>query len=141
MSRIANYPIAVPPKVDVTLGAGEVVVKGPLGSLTQKFQGDVEIRREGDQLLCKATSESQQADAMSGTLRALVNNMVKGVTEGYQKKLTLVGVGYRAQAQGEKLTLSLGFSHPIVHMMPKGVKVETPVQTEIVVKGIDKQLV
>jgi large subunit ribosomal protein L6 len=141
MSRIANYPIAVPPKVDVTLAAGEVVVKGPLGSLTQKFQGDVEIRREGDQLLCKATSESQQADAMSGTLRALVNNMVKGVTEGYQKKLTLVGVGYRAQAQGEKLTLSLGFSHPIVHMMPKGVKVETPVQTEILVKGIDKQLV
>ena len=141
MSRIANYPIAVPPKVDVTLAAGEVVVKGPLGSLTQKFQGDVEIRREGDQLVCKATSDSQQADAMSGTLRALVNNMVKGVTEGYQKKLSLVGVGYRAQAQGEKLTLSLGFSHPIVHMMPKGVKVETPVQTEILVKGIDKQLV
>ena len=141
MSRIANYPIAVPPKVDVTLGAGEVVVKGPLGSLSQKFNGDVEIRREGDQLLCKATNETAQADAMSGTLRALVANMVKGVTDGFEKRLALVGVGYRAQAQGEKLTLSLGFSHPIVHMMPKGVKVETPVQTEIVVKGIDKQLV
>jgi large subunit ribosomal protein L6 len=141
MSRIANYPIAVPPKVDVTLSAGEVVVKGPLGSLAQKFDGDVEIRREGDQLMCKATSESPQADAMSGTLRALVANMVKGVTEGFEKRLALVGVGYRAQAQGEKLTLSLGFSHPIVHMMPKGVKVETPQQTEIVVKGIDKQLV
>jgi large subunit ribosomal protein L6 len=141
MSRIANYPIAVPPKVDVTLGAGEVVVKGPLGSLTQKFNADVEIHREGDQLMCKATSESPQADAMSGTLRALVANMVKGVTDGFEKRLALVGVGYRAQAQGEKLTLSLGFSHPIVHMMPKGVKVETPVQTEIIVKGIDKQLV
>jgi large subunit ribosomal protein L6 len=141
MSRIANYPIAVPPKVDVTLGKGEVVVKGPLGSLTQKYAGDVELRREGDQLVCKATSEGPQADAMSGTLRALVANMVKGVTDGFEKRLALVGVGYRAQAQGEKLTLSLGFSHPIVHMMPKGVKVETPVQTEIIVKGIDKQLV
>jgi len=141
MSRIANYPIAVPDKVDVTLGAGEVVVKGPLGSLTQKYNSDVEIRREGDQLVCKATSDSQQSDAMSGTLRALVANMVKGVTQGYEKKLALVGVGFRAQAQGEKLTLQLGFSHPIVHMMPKGVKVETPVQTEIVVKGIDKQQV
>ena len=132
MSRIANYPVAVPPKVDVTLGQGEVVVKGPLGTLSQKFGGDVEIRREGDNLLFTANDEGQQADAMSGTLRALVANMVKGVT---------VGFGYRAQAQGEKLTLSLGFSHPVVHMMPKGVKVETPQQTEIVVKGIDKQLV
>ena len=141
MSRIANYPVPVPPKVDVTLAPGEVVVKGPLGTLSQKFGGDVEIRREGDNLLFKANDEGQQADAMSGTLRALVANMVKGVTVGFEKKLALVGVGYRAQAQGEKLTLSLGFSHPVVHMMPKGVKVETPQQTEIVVKGIDKQQV
>jgi large subunit ribosomal protein L6 len=141
MSRIANYPVAVPPKVDVTLGQGEVTVKGPLGTLSQKFGGDVEIRREGDNLLFKATNEGPQADAMSGTLRALLANMVKGVTVGFEKKLALVGVGYRAQAQGEKLTLSLGFSHPVVHMMPKGVKVETPQQTEIIVKGIDKQLV
>ena len=141
MSRIANYPVAVPPKVDVTLAAGQLIVKGPLGSLTQKFNGDVEIRREGDQLVCKATNETPQADAMSGTLRALVANMVKGVTDGFEKRLALVGVGYRAQAQGEKLTLSLGFSHPIVHMMPKGVTVQTPAQTEIIVKGIDKQLV
>jgi len=141
MSRIANYPVAVPPKVDVTLVAGEVTVKGPLGTLSQSFGGNVDIRRDGDNLVFSANDESQQADAMSGTLRALVANMVKGVTVGFEKKLTLVGVGYRAQAQGEKLTLSLGFSHPVVHMMPKGVKVETPVQTEILVKGIDKQLV
>ena len=141
MSRIANYPVAVPPKVDVTLANGEIVVKGPLGSLTQKYGGDVEIQRDGDHLMCRARNGGTQADAMSGTLRALVANMVKGVTDGFEKKLSLVGVGYRAQAQGDKLNLSLGFSHPIVHMMPKGVKVETPVQTEIVIKGIDKQLV
>ena len=141
MSRIANYPVPVPAKVDVTLNNGEVVVKGPLGTLTQKYSSDVEIQREGDQLMCRARNGGTQADAMSGTLRALVANMVKGVTDGFEKKLSLVGVGFRAQAQGEKLNLTLGFSHPIVHMMPKGVKVETPVQTEIVIKGIDKQLV
>ena len=141
MSRIANYPVAVPAKVDVTLVEGEISVKGPMGTLTQKYPGDVEIRREGDQLLCRARNGGTQADAMSGTLRALVNNMVKGVTQGFEKKLTLVGVGFRGQAQGEKLNLSLGFSHPIVHMMPKGIKVETPTQTEIIIKGIDKQLV
>lgn len=141
MSRIANYPVPVPPKVDITLGSGEIVVKGPLGSLTQKFGGDVEIQRDGDQLMCRARNGGTQADAMSGTLRALVANMVKGVTDGFEKKLSLVGVGFRAQAQGDKLNLALGFSHPIVHTMPKGVKVETPVQTEIVIKGIDKQLV
>ena len=141
MSRIANYPVAVPPKVDVTLAEGQISVKGPMGTLTQKFGGDVEIKREGDQLMCRARNGGTQADAMSGTLRALVANMVKGVTEGFEKRLSLVGVGYRAQAQGDKLNLSLGFSHPVVHSMPKGVKVETPVQTEIVIKGIDKQLV
>ena len=141
MSRIANYPVAVPPKVDVTLNFGEIIVKGPLGTLTQKYRGDVEIEREGDKLMCKARNGGTAADAMSGTLRALVANMVKGVTTGFEKKLTLVGVGYRAQAAGDKVNLSLGFSHPIVHTMPKGVTVATPVQTEIVIKGIDKQLV
>ena len=141
MSRIANYPVPVPAKVDITLANGEIVVKGPLGSLTQKYGGDVEIQREGDQLMCRARNGGTQADAMSGTLRALVANMVKGVTDGYQRKLTLVGVGYRAQAAGDKINLSLGFSHPVVHVMPKGIKVETPVQTEIIVKGIDKQVV
>ena len=141
MSRIANYPVAVPSKVDVTLASGQIVVKGPLGSLTQAISNDVEIQREGDQLMCRARNGGTQADAMSGTLRALVANMVKGVTDGFEKKLSLVGVGYRAQAQGDKLNLSLGFSHPIVHMMPKGITCTTPVQTEIVIKGIDKQLV
>ena len=141
MSRIANYPVAVPAKVDVTLAQGEISIKGPMGTLTQKYSGDVEIKREGDQLMCRARYGGSKADSMSGTLRALVANMVKGVTDGFEKRLALVGVGYRAQAQGDKLNLSLGFSHPIVHSMPKGVKVETPAQTEIVIKGIDKQLV
>jgi large subunit ribosomal protein L6 len=141
MSRIANYPVAVPPKVDVTLGQGEVVVKGPLGTLSQKFGGDVEIRREGDNLLFKASAEGQQADAMSGTLRALVANMVKGVSKGFERKLTLVGVGFRAQAQGAKLNLQIGFSHPVVKDMPAGIKVETPTQTEILIKGADRQVV
>ena len=141
MSRIANYPVLVPPKVDVTLGHGEISIKGPMGTLVQSYKNDVEIKRDGDKLTFHARNGGTQADALSGTIRALVANMVKGVTDGFEKRLALVGVGYRAQAQGEKLNLSLGFSHPIVHMMPKGVKVETPAQTEIVVKGIDKQLV
>ena len=141
MSRIANNPVLVPAKVDITLADGEISVKGPMGTLQQKYRNDVEIKRDGDKLTFHARNGGQQSDALSGTIRALVANMVKGVTDGFEKRLALVGVGYRAQAQGEKLNLSLGFSHPIVHMVPKGVKVETPVQTEIVVKGIDKQLV
>ena len=139
MSRIANYPVAVPQKVDVTLSPGEVVVKGPLGTLTRSYGSDLSIEKDGDTLVCKAASED--ARAMHGTLRALIANMVKGVTDGYEKRLALVGVGYRAQAAGDKVNLSLGFSHPIVHQMPKGIKVETPQQTDIIVKGIDKQQV
>ncbi|MGH8314558.1 MAG: 50S ribosomal protein L6 [Steroidobacterales bacterium] len=139
MSRIGNNPIKLPPKVEVTIGGGEISVKGPLGSLSRRFGSTVSIERAGDTLTFKAASA--EASAMQGTMRALVANMVKGVTDGYQKKLTLVGVGYRAQVAGDKLNLSLGFSHPVVHQMPKGVKVETPVQTEIVVKGVDKQQV
>jgi large subunit ribosomal protein L6 len=139
MSRIGNLPITIPPKVEVTLGAGQITVKGPLGSLTRAFDERVSIEKNGETLVCKAASE--EANAMHGTLRALVANMMKGVTDGFERKLTLVGVGYRAQAAGDKINLSLGFSHPIVHTMPKGVKVETPAQTEIVVKGIDKQQV
>jgi large subunit ribosomal protein L6 len=112
-----------------------------LGSLTQVVNAKVAVVREGEELKVKPANDSRDADAMSGTFRALVNNMVQGVTKGFEKKLSLVGVGYRAQAQGDKLNLSLGFSHPVVHSMPKGVKVETPQQTEIVIKGIDKQLV
>jgi large subunit ribosomal protein L6 len=139
MSRIGNQPISLPAKVEVTLASGSITVKGPLGSLTRTFGGNVSIEKSGDTLVCKAVNEA--AKPMHGTLRALVANMVKGVTEGYQKRLTLVGVGFRAQAAGDKVNLSLGFSHPVVHAMPKGVKVETPVQTEILVKGIDKQQV
>src|SRR5437867_7912654 len=141
MSRIGKFPIPVPAKVDVTIGAGEISVKGPLGTMTQRINGHVTIEREGDQLVCKTLNDSTEANAMSGTLRALVANMVKGVTEGFQKKLTLHGVGYRAQAAGDKLNLQLGFSHPVVHKMPAGIKAETPVRTEILIKGIDKQLV
>jgi large subunit ribosomal protein L6 len=139
MSRIGNAPVKLPPKVEVALAAGEISVKGPLGTLSRRFGEQVTIEKDGEALVFKAASD--EARALQGTLRALVANMVKGVTQGFEKKLTLVGVGYRAQAAGDKINLSLGFSHPIVHMMPKGVKVETPVQTEILVKGIDKQQV
>jgi large subunit ribosomal protein L6 len=139
MSRIGNNPVKVPPKVDVTIGAGEISVKGPLGTLSRRFGETVSVEKSGDTLVFKATNA--EAGALHGTLRALVAGMVKGVTDGYEKKLTLVGVGYRAQAAGDKLNLSLGFSHPVVHKMPKGVKAETPVQTEILIKGIDKQQV
>jgi large subunit ribosomal protein L6 len=139
MSRIGNNPIKLPPKVEVSVGPGEISVKGPLGTLSRQFGTAITVEKSGDTLVFKAASV--EASAMHGTLRALVANMVKGVTDGYEKKLALVGVGYRAQAAGDKLNLSLGFSHPVVHKMPKGVRVETPVQTEIVIKGVDKQQV
>lgn len=141
MSRIAKYPVELPKGVEVTLGETEISIKGPLGTLKHFMLPAVKIERDGDVLLCKALQGQPNAGAMSGTMRALVNNMVTGVTKGFEKKLTLVGVGYRAQAQGEKLNLSLGFSHPVVHEMPQGVKCETPTQTEIVIKGIDRQKV
>jgi large subunit ribosomal protein L6 len=141
MSRIAKYPVTLPKGVEVTLAAEALSVKGPLGTLTQRLRNDVNVEKTGDQLVFKALNDTYEANAMSGTLRALIANMVVGVTKGFEKRLTLVGVGYRAQAQGEKLNLSLGFSHPVVHPMPKGIKVETPTQTEIVIKGLDKQLV
>jgi len=126
MSRIANYPVVVPDKVEVTVNHGEVSVKGPLGTLTQKVSQRVKIERIEDRLEFKVNDNSRQANALSGTTRALIANMVTGVTKGFEKKLTLVGVGYRAQAQGD---------------LPKGVKAETPTQTEIVIKGTDKQVV
>jgi large subunit ribosomal protein L6 len=141
MSRVAKNPIKVPSNVEVALSSAEISVKGPLGALKWAVSPDVVIEREGDELKCKATKETQQANAMSGTARALVANMVEGVSKGFERKLTLVGVGYRAQAAGDLLNLSLGFSHPVAHKMPAGVKVETPSQTEIVLKGIDKQQV
>jgi large subunit ribosomal protein L6 len=141
MSRIAKYPVPVPDKVQVTVDKGEVTVKGPLGTLKQAIGREVVVKLEGNQVTFVAADDSQSANAMSGTLRATVANMVHGVKDGFQKKLTLVGVGYRAQAQGSKLNLSLGFSHPIVYALPEGVKAETPTQTEIVIKGVDRQRV
>ncbi len=141
MSRVAKYPVAVPKGVDVTLSDAEISVKGPLGTLTQFILPSVRIERDGDQLLCRAQEGKLDGGAMSGTMRALVNNMVNGVSKGFEKKLTLVGVGYKAQAQGTKLNLSLGFSHPVVHDMPSGIKVETPTPTEILIKGVDRQMV
>jgi large subunit ribosomal protein L6 len=141
MSRIAKYPIALPKGVEVNLASGQISVKGPLGTMARPADPSVAVEKDGDKLVCKALGDSRHANAMSGTVRALVANMVTGVTKGYEKKLALVGVGFRAQAQGDKLNLSLGFSHPVVHQMPKGVKVVTPTQTEIVISGVDKQLV
>ena len=141
MSRVAKNPVAIPQGVEITIGADEVAVKGLLGAVKQYIGNAVTLERDGDALLCKAREGVANSRAMSGTVRALVNNMVTGVTKGFERKLMLVGVGYRAQAQGDKLNLTLGFSHPVVHQMPAGVKVETPTQTEIVIKGIDKQQV
>lgn len=141
MSRVAKNPVLVPAGVDVVIGSGEITVKGPLGSLTQFVHPSVKVAREGDGLQCSAVEGATNSKAMSGTMRALVNNMVIGVSKGFERKLNLVGVGYRAQAQGDKLNLTLGFSHPVVHQMPAGIKVETPTQTEILIKGVDKQAV
>jgi large subunit ribosomal protein L6 len=141
MSRIGKAPVDLPGNVDVQLANSEVSIKGPLGTLTRALSAHVDVQKVDKQLRVSAVGESHAADAMSGTTRALLANMVQGVTKGYEKKLLLVGVGYRAQAQGDKLNLTLGFSHPVVHQMPKGIKVETPTQTEILIKGIDKQVV
>jgi large subunit ribosomal protein L6 len=141
MSRVARNPIILPQGVEVTLSEGELAVKGPLGTLRQTVRSDVKVQKVENRLEFAAVGATIQARAMSGTLRALTANMVTGVSKGFERKLNLVGVGYRAQAQGDKLNLTLGFSHPIVHAMPKGIKVETPTQTEIIIKGIDKQQV
>jgi len=141
MSRIGKMPIPVPKGTEVQIGSELITVKGPLGTLTQALTPAAGVVREGDQLLIKPGNDSVEANAMSGTLRAIVANMVTGVTKGFERRLTLVGVGYRAQAQGASLNLTLGFSHPVVHVMPEGVKAETPTQTEVVVKGASKQKV
>ena len=141
MSRVAKNPIDVPSGVEITLAANEISVKGPMGTMKQYLSDSVSVVREGDRLLCKAQNETKQANAMSGTVRALLANMVFGVSKGFERKLALVGVGYRAQAAGDTLNLTLGFSHPVSYKMPVGVKVETPSQTEIVLKGTDKQQV
>jgi large subunit ribosomal protein L6 len=141
MSRIGNLPVPLPKGVEVDIAPDAVSVKGPLGTLTQALTKDVRLKKDGEALVVEAANDSNQANAMSGTIRAILSNMVAGVTKGFERKLTLVGVGYRAQAQGDRLNLTLGFSHPVVHQMPKGIKVETPTQTEILIKGLDRQLV
>ena len=141
MSRVARMPVAVPAGVDVQIADGAISVKGPLGSLRQAIHPRVAVTREGMQVKVAAVGEGREAVALSGTFRALVANMVQGVSKGFERKLTLVGVGYRAQAQGSSLNLSLGFSHPVVHSMPEGVSVQTPTQTEILIKGADRQKV
>jgi len=141
MSRIAKYPVPLPKGVEIQVAAGNISVKGPLGSIARPADPNVEVKKDGENLVCKALGNSRHANAMSGTMRALVANMVTGVTKGFERRLSLVGVGFRAQAQGDKLNLALGYSHPVVHQMPKGVKVATPTQTEIVISGVDKQQV
>ena len=141
MSRIANAPISLPSGVEVTLNGQLVKVKGSKGELEWNVHELVSVAQEDATLKVTTNEESKQAVALAGTTRALVNNMVAGVTSGFEKKLTIIGVGYRAQAQGQKLNLTLGFSHPVVYEVPVGIKVETPSNTEIVVTGIDKQKV
>lgn len=141
MSRVAKNPVVLPAGVEINIVAGEFTVKGPLGSLKQRLHPSVTLERDGGAVTAVPVAGGVNSNAMSGTVRALLNNMVIGVSKGFERKLNLVGVGYRAQAQGDKLNLTLGFSHPVVHQMPAGVKVETPTQTEIVIKGVDKQQV
>ncbi|MDR0564067.1 MAG: 50S ribosomal protein L6 [Azoarcus sp.] len=141
MSRVAKNPVAIPGGVEIKIADGNLSVKGPLGTLSHAVSSSVQVEREGDVLKFIAREGAANANALSGTTRALVNNMVTGVTKGFERKLTLVGVGYRAQAQGNKLNLSLGFSHPVEYSLPDGIKAETPSQTEILIKGIDKQRV
>lgn len=141
MSRIGKMPVELPAGVELTVSGAELSIKGPLGTMKQPIPSELAIKRDGNIVTLEKQDDSTRADAMSGTLRALLANMVLGVSKGFERKLNLVGVGYRAQAQGDKLNLTLGFSHPVVHQMPQGVKVETPTQTEIVLKGVDKQKV
>lgn len=141
MSRIANAPVSLPSGVDVTLAGQLIKVKGSKGELEWDVHELVSVAQEDAQIKIAANDKSKQAVALAGTTRALINNMVTGVTDGFEKQLTIIGVGYRAQAQGQKLNLTLGFSHPVVYEVPEGVKVATPSNTEIVVSGIDKQKV
>ena len=141
MSRIANSPVALPSSVDVKLNGQDISVKGAKGEMGFAIHDLVELVQEESELKVRAKSEERGAKAMAGTMRAIVQNMVTGVTEGFAKRLELQGVGYRAQAQGNKLNLQLGFSHPVEYTLPEGISAETPSQTEIVISGVDKQRV
>lgn len=141
MSRIGKMPIVVPNGVEVSIKADQISVKGAGGTLSLVPSTQVKVSNEGGKLSFTPMNESREADAMSGTLRQLVNNMVTGVSKGFEKKLNLVGVGFKAQASGAKLNLSVGFSHPVDIQMPQGITVATPAPTEIVIKGADRQRV
>jgi large subunit ribosomal protein L6 len=141
VSRIAKYPVSVPKGVETKFNGALLSIKGPKGQLEHKLHPQVKVQLEGDKFTFAAADESAFADALSGTTRALVNNMVTGVSKGFEKKLTIIGVGYRAAVQGKNLNLTLGFSHPVVYPIPTGITIETPSQTEIVVRGADKQAV
>lgn len=141
MSRIAKAPVELPKGVELAREGNLITIKGSKGSLSMELNNEVELSQEDNVLQVSPRSGSRFSMAVAGTMRALLANMAHGVSEGFERKLELVGVGYRAQAQGNKLNLSLGFSHPVVYEMPEGVSVETPSQTEIVIKGADKQVV
>jgi large subunit ribosomal protein L6 len=141
MSRIAKYPVVLPSGVEFSRSGSTASLKGKKGTLPLELNSEVELDHADDKLTVKRRSHSRFATAMAGTTRALLANMVLGVTEGFEKKLELVGVGYRAQAQGKKLNLTLGFSHPVVFNVPEGITIETPSQTEVVIRGVDKQQV
>ncbi|MBA4254746.1 MAG: 50S ribosomal protein L6 [Polaromonas sp.] len=141
MSRVAKMAVNVPQGVDVTVKADSIAVKGALGALEVAQSGLVKVEMNTNALSFTPANDSREADAMSGTLRQLVGNMVVGVSKGFERKLTLIGVGYKAQAQGAKLNLTVGYSHPVVFDMPAGIKVETPTPTEILIKGSDRQRV
>ena len=141
MSRVGKAPIALPQGAEVKFAGGLLTVKGPLGTLTQPIHELVKVNTDNGTITFAPADESREANALQGTMRALTANMVKGVTTGFERKLNLVGVGYRASVQGTALKLQLGFSHDVIHEMPEGVKAETPTQTEIIIKGSDKQKV
>jgi large subunit ribosomal protein L6 len=141
MSRVAKNPVTIPEKVEVVLNDNSIAVSGPLGKLSHPLTSAVALKREGETITFAATNDTKHSSAMSGTLRALVSNMVQGVSVGFTRKLTLVGVGYKANAQGAMLNLELGYSHPINHKMPVGVTVTTPTPTEVILTGYDKQVV
>lgn len=141
MSRIAKLPVQLVKNVSADLNGQSLTIKGPKGTVSMQINGDIEVSRDGETLAVAARSGGRFANAISGTTRALIKNMVTGVSTGFERKLELVGVGYRAQSQGKKLNLTLGFSHPVAYDVPEGITIETPSQTEIIIKGIDRQRV
>jgi len=141
MSRVASSPVELPSGTQVKLDGQEIEVKGAKGALSLSVHSSVEVKQEENKLTFAARDGARKTRALAGTTRALVNNMVVGVNKGYEKKLQLIGVGYRAQVQGKKINLTLGFSHPVEYALPEGISAEMPSQTEIVLKGIDKQQV